>query len=107
MVGPTAPPLNERNGNQMNSEDRNHINIDPERCKGCGTCVMACPRDCITLGSQINTMGYQYARFEQNDCLACGLCFYSCPEFGAIAVYKGTVKPKSNRPVPVKKEATS
>ena len=66
---------------------------------------MACPRDCITLGSQINTMGYQYARFEQNDCLACGLCFYSCPDFGAIAVYKGTVKPKPNRSAPAKKEA--
>ena len=68
--------------------DENRMEIDPSRCKGCGVCLRACPRNCIVLGSDINKMGYQYARFEHNNCIACGLCFYSCPEFGAIKVFK-------------------
>ncbi len=68
--------------------EQNHVDIDPERCKGCFACVRACPKGCQTMGADSNRMGYQYARFEQHGCIACGLCFYSCPEFGAITVYK-------------------
>lgn len=72
----------------MTAQDNNFIEINPKRCKGCASCVVACPNDCIEIGSEINQMGYQYARFAVRKCIACGLCFYTCPEFGAITVYK-------------------
>jgi len=70
------------------AEDRNHVSVDPKRCKGCGVCIVTCPKECLVLGSELNRMGYRYARFEQPGCTACGLCFFCCPEFGAITVYK-------------------
>ena len=76
------------------TEDRNHTNINPELCKGCGVCVATCPTKCLAIGDDINKMGYKYAKFSQNGCIACGMCFYSCPEFGTISVYKADSKPK-------------
>lgn len=71
----------------MTDEGKNYIEVNPKRCKGCGVCVVACPNECIEIGTDINQMGYQFARFAVNKCVGCGLCFYSCPEFGAITVY--------------------
>ncbi len=71
----------------MDSQEKSYIEIDPARCKGCACCVVACPKDCIQIGSEINQMGYQFARFAVRQCIGCGLCFYTCPEFGAITVY--------------------
>ncbi|OVE78130.1 hypothetical protein BVX99_00590 [bacterium F16] len=78
----------------MSAIEKNHIQIKPNNCKGCGVCVAACPKDCIAIGEDINTMGYKYAQFRQNDCVACGMCFYSCPEFGTITVYRPPKPPK-------------
>ena len=72
----------------MNNDLKNHIDINPERCKGCGVCVASCPKDCIEIGGEINHMGYKYAQFKHTDCVACGMCFYCCPEFGTITVYR-------------------
>jgi NAD-dependent dihydropyrimidine dehydrogenase PreA subunit len=72
----------------MDLKEKNFIEINPKRCKGCAACVVACPNDCIEIGAEINQMGYQFARFAVGKCIACGLCFYTCPEFGAITVYK-------------------
>ena len=71
----------------MSPEEKNFIDINPKRCKGCAICVVACPHGCIEIGSEINQMGYQFARFAVRKCIACGMCFYTCPEFGAITVY--------------------
>ena len=71
--------------------DKNYCVIDPDRCKGCGVCVEACPRNCIEIGNHINKLGYPNAVFVKEECIACGMCFYSCPEFGAITIYR---KPK-------------
>lgn len=75
------------------TDRQNHIRIDPTRCKGCGVCIVTCPKDCLALGSELNRMGYHYARFEQPGCTACGLCFFCCPEFGAITVYQQSSLP--------------
>jgi len=40
------------------AEDRNHVTVDPKRCKGCGVCIVTCPKECLVLGSELNRMGY-------------------------------------------------
>ena len=33
------------------------IEVDVERCKGCGYCVEACPQDILELAERFNSMG--------------------------------------------------
>ena len=47
------------------------VNADPEVCIGCGTCVEACPEQCITPGSPYE--------IDQSHCLRCGICHEACP----------------------------
>lgn len=69
-------------------DHKNHVTIDPRRCKGCGVCVSACPKKCLAMSDDINWMGVPYAVESADGCTACGFCFLSCPEIGAITVYK-------------------
>jgi len=58
------------------------VNIDKERCKGCGFCVDFCPRAVIRMSSELSSKGYNLAEVEDGDkCLACGFCEAVCPEF--------------------------
>ena len=53
----------------------------PELCKGCGRCVEACPRDCISPGDTIHqTSGLIPVVFDYEDCNGCGVCIMACPE---------------------------
>jgi pyruvate/2-oxoacid:ferredoxin oxidoreductase alpha subunit/NAD-dependent dihydropyrimidine dehydrogenase PreA subunit len=53
----------------------------PDYCKGCGRCISACAKDCITLGSEINSAtGYVPIVLNLENCSACGLCMDACPE---------------------------
>ncbi|MGZ3525717.1 MAG: 4Fe-4S dicluster domain-containing protein, partial [Thermodesulfobacteriota bacterium] len=36
------------------------IEIDQERCKGCGLCTIVCPKTLIKIGGEINRQGYFY-----------------------------------------------
>lgn len=67
------------------------INIDKERCKGCGLCIINCSRHLITLTGQVNKLGVKTARYLQvsgsKDCVGCGLCAIMCPDC-AIEVWK-------------------
>ena len=38
------------------------IIIDVERCKGCGLCVIVCPKNCIEISDKSNKKGYFPAR---------------------------------------------
>jgi pyruvate/2-oxoacid:ferredoxin oxidoreductase alpha subunit/NAD-dependent dihydropyrimidine dehydrogenase PreA subunit len=55
--------------------------VFPEYCKGCGRCIGACPKDCITLGTEINPQtGLTPIVIDLTLCNGCGLCISACPE---------------------------
>jgi pyruvate/2-oxoacid:ferredoxin oxidoreductase alpha subunit/NAD-dependent dihydropyrimidine dehydrogenase PreA subunit len=55
--------------------------VVPEYCKGCGRCIDACPKHCITLGTEINPLtGLVPVALDLETCNGCGLCISACPE---------------------------
>ena len=54
-----------------------HIEIDPEKCKGCGLCQKKCPVDAI-VGE-----GRNKREIDQSKCIKCRTCVMACP-FKAI-----------------------
>ncbi|RKY22434.1 MAG: 4Fe-4S ferredoxin [Planctomycetota bacterium] len=56
------------------------IIIDTERCKGCGLCVMVCPKSCITISEQSNKNGYFPAVSDNTGCTGCAMCAIICPD---------------------------
>lgn len=64
------------------------IEIDVERCKGCGYCVGACPQHIIRFATESNSMGYYPAEcFDPAKCTGCTFCAIVCPDV-AIEVFK-------------------
>lgn len=48
------------------------IQIDKDKCTGCGTCVEVCSLDAITLKDGI-------AEVDSESCAECGTCVEECP----------------------------
>lgn len=68
---------------------KGYIEVDTDRCKGCGLCVEACPRHCIGISSKVNRKGYCYAEQTVAEvCSGCTACGIICPD-GCITVYRG------------------
>jgi 2-oxoglutarate ferredoxin oxidoreductase subunit delta len=64
------------------------IVIDRELCKGCGYCIIACPREVIVLEKGFNAMACHPAVPGNTDrCSGCGLCAIVCPDI-AIEVWR-------------------
>ena len=56
------------------------IVIDMERCKGCGLCIVVCPRKDIAVARESNKNGYFPAQAKNVGCTACTHCAVVCPE---------------------------
>lgn len=55
--------------------------ILPQLCKGCGRCIEACYKHCITMGTEINQeSGLVPVVIDYDVCNGCGLCISACPE---------------------------
>ncbi|KLU64588.1 NAD(P)H-quinone oxidoreductase subunit I, chloroplastic [Desulfosporosinus acididurans] len=54
--------------------------VEEARCKGCGSCVQACPVDALSLESQIkgNNTVLKKVKLDENVCLGCGVCVRNC-----------------------------
>lgn len=62
------------------------IDIDPERCKGCGFCVEFCPKDTLAMSKEFNTKGYHPPVVANPEtCTYCDMCEMICPEFAIYA----------------------
>ena len=58
------------------------VTFETDLCKGCGLCVSACPKGCLTIASeQINQKGYSPAVMNDPDkCIGCAFCATMCPD---------------------------
>lgn len=58
------------------------ITINEVVCKGCGMCIIACPRKIIELSKdKINAKGYHPAELtDESLCTGCASCATMCPD---------------------------
>lgn len=58
------------------------ISINEERCKGCGLCVRACPKQIVALSkTTLNSKGYYPAEVtDMEACIGCASCARTCPD---------------------------
>lgn len=65
------------------------VTVNQERCKGCDLCVVACPKDVLSLQpKEVNNRGYHFAFMSNPDaCIGCAACATVCPD-GCIEVYR-------------------
>ena len=56
--------------------------VDPVRCKGCGLCVSACPKQILVIArDKINKKGHSPAEMtDQSKCIGCAFCATMCPD---------------------------
>ena len=69
--------------------------IDEDRCKGCGLCVTACPKQVLRLAEgRFNVKGYPpIEKANPQACIGCAACATICPDL-VLTVYRQKRKPK-------------
>ena len=61
---------------------RGSVSFNQDRCKGCGLCVEACPKNIIVIDRvTINKKGYNPATVvNMDECIGCTNCATMCPD---------------------------
>ena len=69
------------------------IVVNTDRCKGCQLCVVASPKNVISLAQKnVNAHGYPYVEPSNAElCIGCVSCAIVCPD-GCITVYRKKVE---------------
>lgn len=52
-----------------------------ELCKGCGLCIMNCPKKAISHSGNFNAGGYDMVVVDEEKCIGCGICYTVCPDY--------------------------
>ena len=70
------------------------IEVVEQKCKGCGLCIMACPKDCLEMSAELNERGVNYPVMKKDaKCTGCASCALICPD-ARITVYREKKKKK-------------
>jgi MinD superfamily P-loop ATPase containing an inserted ferredoxin domain len=65
--------------------------IEGERCKSCGLCVAACPKQTLAIGDNLNHQGYAFVvQAVPEKCVKCNICRVVCPDV-AIGVIESNL----------------
>ena len=56
------------------------LHVNAELCKGCGYCVMSCPKKALSLSGEMNKAGYDHVQCDHTKCICCGICYTVCPD---------------------------
>ena len=61
--------------------------IYTDLCKGCGLCMVKCPKKCLSWSSEVGLYQTPMVHPVADECIACGTCALVCPD-SAIRVEK-------------------
>ncbi len=58
------------------------VTFDTDKCKGCGLCVLACPKKILVIAKdKINLKGHSPAEMtDETKCIGCAFCATMCPD---------------------------
>jgi 2-oxoglutarate ferredoxin oxidoreductase subunit delta len=57
------------------------VKIDEKICKGCGLCIIACPRKILKASAKYNSKGlHPVSIITGFACSGCGFCYIMCPD---------------------------
>ena len=67
---------------------KGRIEINEDRCKGCGLCIIYCPQKILEFADHLNRRGVNPPRVKDPDkCTGCATCALVCPDV-VITVYR-------------------
>jgi 2-oxoglutarate ferredoxin oxidoreductase subunit delta len=70
----------------MTEKAKGKVEVNQEKCNGCGLCVESCPLKALKLSAEPNRRGVHHVQHVGEACAGCGTCHYFCPESRAIMV---------------------
>ena len=73
----------------ISTKDNKQLVYLPDKCVGCGTCVMVCPKDTLVVGSvgpvARGLIDKEFIEAIPDTCIVCGMCSKVCPT-GALEI---------------------